>query len=111
MRDCASIIAQPIKAQANKESFSTTMQGNYAGFAQSVAAVVAFFARPALAGSWHAGLVSAWPDLAGPPGATGRRVSLDGLQPMVDKLDGAADLGLCKWHMEEPLDFVRDFRL
>ena len=111
MLDCAGIIAQPIEAQANKKSFSTTMQGNYAGFAQSVVAVVAFFARPALAGSWHARLVSAWPHRAGPPGATGRRLSLDGLQPVVDKLDGAADLGLCEWHMEEPLDFLRDFRL
>jgi hypothetical protein len=33
------------------------------------------------------------------------------LQPAVDKLDGAADLGLHEWHTEEPLDFLRDFRL
>ena len=51
MLDCAGIIAQPIEAHANKKSLSTTMQGNYAGFAQSVVAVVARFVRPALAGS------------------------------------------------------------
>jgi hypothetical protein len=87
------------------------MQGNYTGFAQSVVAVVDFFARQALAGSWHAGLVSAWSHREGPPGAPGRRVSLDRLQPIIDKLDGAADLGLREWHVKEPLDFLRDFRL
>ena len=43
--------------------------------------------------------------------APGRRVSLDRLQPIIDKLDGAADLGLREWHVKEPLDFLRDFRL
>ena len=66
---CASIIAQPIESQGNKKFFSTIMQGNYAGFAQSVVAIVDFFARQALAGSWHAGLVSAWSHREGPPGA------------------------------------------
>ena len=108
---CASIIAQPIESQGNKKFFSTAMQGNYAGIAQSVVAIVDFFARQALAGSRHAGLVSAWSHREGPPGAPGRRVSLDRLQPIIDKLDGAADLGLREWHMKEPLDFLRDFRL
>src|SRR6202453_481519 len=40
---CASIIAQPIKSQGIKKSTSTTMQGNYASFAQSVVAIVDFF--------------------------------------------------------------------
>ena len=53
------------------------MQGNYAGFAQSVVAIVDFFARQALAGSWHAGLVSAWSHREGPAGAPGRRVGLE----------------------------------
>ena len=105
---CASIIAQPIESRGNKFFFSRTMQGNYTGFARSV---VDLFARQALAGSWHAGLVSAWSHREGPPGAPGRRVSLDGLQPIIDKLDGAADLGLREWHVKEPLDFLRDFRL
>ena len=48
---CASIIAQPIESQGNKKIFSTIMQGNYADFAQSVVAIVDFFARQALAGS------------------------------------------------------------
>ena len=48
MLHCAGIIAQAILAQANKKSFSTTMQGNYAGCAQSVVAVVDFLARPRL---------------------------------------------------------------
>ena len=108
---CASIIAQPIESRGNKFFFSTIMQGNYAGFAQSVDAVVDFFARQALAGSWHAGLVAAWSHREGPPGAPGRRVSLDRSQPIFDKLDGAADLGLREWHVKEPLDFLRDFRL
>ena len=54
----ASIIAQTIESQGNKNVFSAIMQGNYAGFAQSVVAIVDFSARHALAGSWHAGLVS-----------------------------------------------------
>ncbi len=29
----------------------------------------------------------------------------------LDKSDGAADLGLREWHMEEPLNFLRDFGL
>ena len=33
MLACASIIAQPIESQGNKNFFSTIMQGNYAGFA------------------------------------------------------------------------------
>ena len=65
---CASIIAQPIESQENKKSFSINMLGNYAGFAQSVVAIVDFFARQALAGSRHAGLVSAWSHREGPPG-------------------------------------------
>jgi hypothetical protein len=36
-----------------------TMLGNYGGFAQSVVTIVDFFARQALVGSRHAGLVSA----------------------------------------------------
>ena len=36
---CASIIAQPIESQENKNFSSRTMQGNYAGFAQSVVAM------------------------------------------------------------------------
>src|SRR5271170_6433150 len=57
---CASIITQPIESQGNKRFISINMLGNYAGFAQSVVAIVDFFARQALAGSRHAGLVSAW---------------------------------------------------
>ena len=72
MLDCASIIAQPLESKEIKKILSTTMQGNYAGFAQSV---VVFFARQALAGSWHAGLVSSWFHREGLPGAPGRRVS------------------------------------
>ena len=41
----------------------------------------------------------------------GRRVGLDRLQPIIDKLDRAADLGLREWHVKVPLDFLRDFRL
>jgi hypothetical protein len=108
---CASIIAQPIESQGNKNFLSTIMLGNYAGFAQSVIAIVDFFARQALACSRYARLVSAWSPREGPPGAPGRRVGLDRLQPIVDKLDGAADLGLREWHVKEPLDFLRDFRL
>jgi hypothetical protein len=108
---CASIIAQPIESQGNKIISSTIMQGNYAGFAQSVVVIVDYFARQALAGSWHAGLVSAWARCEGSSGAPGRRVSHDRLHPIIDKLDGAAHLGLGEWHMEEPLDFLRDFRL
>src|SRR5271163_5331395 len=111
MLDCASIIAQPIGSRGNKNLFSTIMQWNYAGFAQSVVVIVDLFARQALAGSWHTGLVSAWSHCEGPPGAPGRRVSFDRLQPIIDKLDGAADLGLREWHLKEPLDFPRDFRL
>ena len=87
------------------------MQGNYAGFGQSVVAVICLFAHQALAGSWHAGLVSAWSHRKGPRGATGRRVSFDRLQPIIDKLDGAADLRLRERHVEEALNFLRDFRL
>ena len=87
------------------------MLENYAGFAQSIVAIVDFFARQVLAGFWRAGPVSAWSHREGPPGAPGRRVSLDRLQPIVDKLDGAADLGLREWQVKEPLDFLRDFRL
>src|ERR1700730_15001908 len=86
----ASIIAQPIESRGNKFFFSTTMQGNYAGFAQSVVAIVDFFARQALAGSWHAGLVSAWSPREGPPGAPGRRVGLDRQQrhPLFQAMKG-----------------------
>jgi hypothetical protein len=108
---CASITAQPIESQGNKNFFPRTMQTNYAGFARSVVGVVDFFAGQPLAGSWHAGLVSAWSHREGLPGAPGRRVSLDGSQPIIDKLDGAADLGLREWHVKEPLDFLRDFGL
>jgi hypothetical protein len=87
------------------------MQGNYAGFAHSIDVIVDFFARQAPADCWHAGLVSARSRGEGPPGATGRRVSLDRLQPFIDKPDGAADLGLREWHMEEPLNFLREFGL
>ena len=38
-------------------------------------------------------------------------MSLQGLQPIVDTLDGAANLGLREWQLKEPLDFLRDFRL
>jgi hypothetical protein len=111
MLACASIIPQPIESQGNEKFFSTIMQGNYAGFAQSVVVIVDLFARQALAASRHAGLVADWSDREGPPGATGRRASLDRLQPIVDKSDGAANLRLREWYMEEPLDFLRDFRL
>jgi hypothetical protein len=60
---CASIIAQPIEAQQNKKSSSINMLGDYAGIAQSVSAIIGFVARQALAGSRHAGLVSAWSHL------------------------------------------------
>jgi hypothetical protein len=86
MLDCASIIAQPFQSQRNRKNSSTIMQVNYADFAQSVVVIVDFFARPALADSGHAGLVSAWSHREGPPGATGRRVGLDRLQPAVYKL-------------------------
>ena len=33
------------------------------------------------------------------------------MQPIIDRLDGAADLGSCEWRVKEPLDFLRDFRL
>jgi hypothetical protein len=105
---CASIIAQPVLSQGIKKSFSTTMQGNYAGFAQSVVAIIDLFVRQALADSWLVGLVSPWSHRERPPG---QRVSLDRLQPIIDKFDGAADLGLREWHVKEPLDFLRDFRL
>ena len=59
----------------------------------------------------HAGLLAAWSHRKGPPGAPSRRVILDRSQPTIDKLDGAADLGLREWHMKEPLDFLRNFRL
>ncbi len=68
------------------------MQRNYAGFAQSVVVIVDLFAHQALAGFRHAGLVAAWSDREGPHGVPGRRVNLDRLQPIIDKLDGAADL-------------------
>jgi hypothetical protein len=87
------------------------MHGDYAGSSRSVGAVVDFFARHAVAASWHAGLVAASSHREGLPGAPGRRVSFDRLQPIIDKLDGAADLGLREWHVKEPLDFLRDFRL
>jgi hypothetical protein len=45
MLDCANIIAQPVESQGNKKYFSITMQGNYAGFAESVVAIVDFFTR------------------------------------------------------------------
>jgi hypothetical protein len=73
----ASIIAQPIESQGNKKSLSTTMQGNYAGFAESVVVIADVYARQAHASSRHAGLVSAWSHREGPPGAPGRRVWLD----------------------------------
>jgi hypothetical protein len=82
-----------------------------ADFARSVVAVVDFVALQALAGSRHAGVVAACSDREGPPGAICRRLSFGRLQPVIDKLDGAADLGLREWHMKEPLDFPRDFRL
>ncbi len=44
------------------------MQGNYAGFAQSIVAVVDDFALEAHARSWHAGLVAAWFHREGRPG-------------------------------------------
>ncbi len=87
------------------------MQANDAGFARSVVAVVDFFALQALAGSGHAGVVAACSGREGPPGAVGRRVSLDGLQPVIDKFDGSADLVLREWYVKEPLDLPRDFRL
>jgi hypothetical protein len=90
---CASIIAQPIEPQGNKNFAPTIMQGNYAGFRKSVVVIVDFFARQALAGFWRPGLVSAWSDREGLPGASGRRASFDGLQPIIDKPDRSADLG------------------
>ena len=50
MLACASIIAQPIESQGNKNFHSKIMQGNYAGFVQSVVAIVDLLARHALAG-------------------------------------------------------------
>jgi hypothetical protein len=38
-------------------------------------------------------------------------MSLHRLQPILDTLNGAADLRLREWHMKEPPDFLRDFRL
>jgi hypothetical protein len=87
------------------------MHGNYAGFARSVVAFAEFFTRQARGGSRHDGLVSARSHRKGPPGAPSRRVSLDRLQPIIDTLDGAADLGLREWHLKEPPDFLRDFCL
>ncbi len=83
------------------------MLANDAGLAKSVVAIVDFFALQALAGSRHAGVVAACSDREGPPGAVGRRASPDRLQPVIDKIDGATDLGLGEWHANEP----RDFRL
>jgi hypothetical protein len=107
----ASIIAQPIEAQGNNNFHSKTMQVNYAGFAQSVVAIVDFMARQALAGFQHAGLVPASSHREGPTGAPGRRVGLDRLQPVIDKHDRPAYLGLREWHVKVPQDFLRDFRL
>jgi hypothetical protein len=87
------------------------MHGNYAGFARSVVAIVDFITRQARAGSRHDGLVSAESHRVGPPRAAGRRMSLHRLQPIIDTLDGAANLGLREWQLKEPLDFLRDFRL
>ena len=57
---CASIITQPIEAQANKNSRKRIMQANYAGFARSVVAVADFFTRqrapiPGMIGSFPLG--------------------------------------------------------
>ena len=103
--------AQSVVAmRVSSKSVQLPLTWNQAGLARSLVAVVDFFARQTLAGSWHAGLVSVWSHREGPPDAPGRRVSLDRLQPVIDKLDGAADLGLREWHVKEPLDFLRDFR-
>jgi hypothetical protein len=109
---CASIIAQPIESSGYKNFLSTIMPGNYAGFAQSVGVVVDFFARPALAGSWHAGLVSASSFRERPPGATGRRVSLDRLQPITATLTARLTWDLItsnaqKRHRPEPASIAR----
>jgi hypothetical protein len=80
------------------------MLANDAGFARSVVAIVDLLARQAQASSRQAGVVAAWFDREGPPDAVGQRVSLGRLQPVIDKPDGAADLGLCEWHVKEPLD-------
>ena len=87
------------------------MQGNYAGFAQSIVLIVDFFARQARAGSKHAGLVSASFHRERLPGAPGRRVRFDGSQRIINELDGAADLGLRGWHLKEPPDLRRDLLL
>jgi hypothetical protein len=50
---CTGIITQPIELQANKNCCSPIMHGNYAGFAQSVVAIVEFFARQARYSSRH----------------------------------------------------------
>ena len=92
-------------------------RGGYAGplcwFAPSVVVIVDEFSdhAPAVSGDFGLRLVAARVGRNPPPGAPDRRVWLGGMQPIVDAVHRATDLGLGVWHMKEPLDIPRDFRL
>jgi hypothetical protein len=99
--------------QGNKKSFAAVMLVYYAGSRKSVVAIVDDFSDHALAAARHVGLglVPAGVRRDRPIGAPDRRVGLDGLQPIVDALHLATDLGLGVWRVKELLDLPRDFRL
>jgi hypothetical protein len=104
------IIAQTIEAQGDKKSVAALMLVYYAGLlGQSPTS----FSDHASAASRcpGIGLVPAWVHRGRSLGAPYRRIDLDGLQPIIDTLHRATDLGLGVWRVKEPLDLSRDFRL
>src|SRR5262249_40219932 len=85
------IIAQAIEAQGNKKSFAAIMLVYYAGLPGSHDEFADH--APAASRCPGIGLVPAWADRGGPPGEPDRRIGLDRLQPIIDPLHRATDLG------------------
>src|ERR1700733_2198590 len=87
MLACKCIIAQIHEAQANKKSFPVVMQVNYAGSRSRLPRTSTPFSdhAPAARRLWF-GLVLARVCRDRPLGARGRRVGLDGLQPIIGTL-------------------------
>jgi hypothetical protein len=108
MQAYTGIIAQIIEALGDKK-----LSRRLCRFARSVVAIVDDFSdhAPAAAGHLGLGLVPAWVYRDRPFGELGRRIGLDGLQPIVDALARTTERGLRVWRVEEPRDLSRDFCL